>query len=339
MSLFIRRLFWFILVVASGLVAALLGASQFGISVDLNALAEISGLHEISGITGIINKIPGLLNFPLIKSYGFYGSLAIFLIFLLIFKISLRSGRNKETETVYSRSNKVVAETNTEAEAVVDADSAPDSFGETFAEKNITTEIITETNSDAIVGTDGKIYDGTATFSDMDTYSNMESESDINADADSYDKGDDDDEAEILAQASISGADDCETGLSHLTDTELKSKTLDFADEMRSFEADYQNSHDATATELSEFASKDGLKDDLENFKDTYEQRQTAFSSEFKSKYRPEAAAVRHEISKRLGFSEPYDEFSPALDHGMLVGANPVTEAADIIEELVRKLA
>ena len=337
MGLFIRRLFWFILVVASGLVAALLGASQFGISVDLNALAEISGLHEISGITGIINEIPGLLNFPLIKSYGFYGSLAIFLIFLLKFTISLRSGRNKETEAVNSQSNKVVAETNTEA--VVDANSAPDSFGETFAEKNITNEIIAETNSDAIVGTDGKIYDGTATFSDMDTYSNMESVSDINADADSYDKGDDDDEAEILAQASISGADDTETGLSHLTDTELKSKTLDFADEMRSFEADYQNSRDETATELSEFASKDGLKDDLENFKDTYEQRQTAFSSEFKSKYRPEAAAVRHEISKRLGISEPYDEFSPALDHGMLVGANPVTEAADIIEELVRKLA
>ena len=337
MGLFIRRLFWFILVVASGLVAALLGASQFGISVDLNALAEISGLHEISGITGIINEIPGLLNFPLIKSYGFYGSLAIFLIFLLKFTISLRSGRNKETEAVNSQSNKVVAETNTEA--VVDANSAPDSFGETFAEKNITNEIIAETNSDAIVGTDGKIYDGTATFSDMDTYSNMESVSDINADADSYDKGDDDDEAEILAQASISGADDCETGLSHLTDTELKSKTLDFADEMRSFEADYQNSRDETATELSEFASKDGLKDDLENFKDTYEQRQTAFSSEFKSKYRPEAAAVRHEISKRLGISEPYDEFSPALDHGMLVGANPVTEAADIIEELVKKLA
>jgi hypothetical protein len=154
MGLFIRRFFWFILVLASGLVAAMIAAKQYGINIDLNAWAKIPGLHEISGVTDVINKIPVLLDYPIIKSHGFNGSLAFFLVFLLIFTISLRSSRNKETEAVDTPSIKADLET----------DSAPDSFAETFDGSNTANVFFAETNSDAVVGTDGKVYDGTATF-------------------------------------------------------------------------------------------------------------------------------------------------------------------------------
>jgi hypothetical protein len=331
MGLFIRRVFWFILVLASGLVAALIAAKQYGINIDLNAWAKIPGLHEISGVTEVINKIPVLLDYPIIKSHGFNGSLAFFLVFLLIFTISLRSSRNKETEAVDTPSIKADLET----------DSAPDSFAETFDGSNTANEFIAETNSDAVVGTDGKVYDGTATFSGTDTYGHIDSRSQFYTGDDADHENDDDEEAEddILAQTPSSVADEGETGLSHLTDVELKSKTLDFVEKIRSFEADYQRSRDKTTAELTDFSSDDNLSGALQDVKDTYEQRQEAFSSEFESKYRPVAVAVRQEISKRLGISEPNDNFTPALDRGMLAGINPLTDAADLIEELVEKLA
>jgi len=331
MGLFIRRFFWFILVLASGLVAALIAAKQYGINIDLNAGARISGLHEISGVTEVINKIPVLLDYPIIESHGFYGSLAFFLVFLLIFTISLRSIRDKETEVVDTLGIK----------ADLEADSAPDSFAETFDGSRTATEFIAETNSDAVVGTDGKVYDGTATFSGTDTYGHIDSRSQFYTGDDADHENDDDEEAEddILAQAPGPAADERETGLSHLTDAELKSKTLDFVKEIRSFEANYQRSRDETTAELTDFSGQDNSSGALQDAKDTYEQWQEAFSSEFESKYRPVAVAVRQEISKRLGISEPYNNFSPALDSGTLAGTNPLTDVADLIEELVVKLA
>ena len=336
MGLFLRRLFWFILVVASGLAAAFLGASQYGINIDLNAWAKFSGLHEIVGVTETIKQIPEILEFPIIKSYGFYGSLALFLISLIIFKLSLRSRGKDKSELVDVQESDIAAKT--DIQPIVKTDSAPESFEQTLDRSGTTAEIIAETNSDAIVGTDGEIYDGTATFSGTDTYSSIDSRPDFDEVAEIH--GKDDDADDVLEQAPISEADDNLIHLSHLTDAELKSKTLDIAEEMRSFEADYQNSRDKTTSELAdESASDAGLKEVLQKAKDTYEEKQTAFSSEFKSNYGPEAAAVRYEISKRLGSLDASENFSPALDHGVLVGANPVTDAADLIEELVKKLA
>jgi len=332
MGLFLRRLFWFILVVVSGIAVILLAASQYGINIDLNSWVKISGLHEIAGVTETIKEIPVLLNYPLVRSYGFYSGLFLFLVFLLIFKISLRPQRRKETEVVRDRVDGEEAGTNTEA--VVRAESNPGNVEQTFDGRSTATELIAETNSDAVVGTDGEIYDGTATFSGTDTYGSIESRPDF----DIVDEKDDDADDE-LEQASISEADDNLIGLSQLTDAELKSKTLNIAEEMRSFESDYQTSRDKTASEFAESASEEDLKEVLQNVKDSYEKRQTSFASEFKNKYGPEAAAVRHEISKRLEGSGPSENFNPALDHGVLVGANPVTDAADLIEDLVKKLA
>jgi hypothetical protein len=331
MGLFIRRLFWFILVLASGFVAAIIAGKQYGFNIGLTYWAKFSGLHEVSGVTEVINKVPALLDLPLIKSYGFYGSLGLFLFFLLIFTISLRSRRDKESEAVDTESTK----------ADLDTDSVPNSLGDTFDGTSTATEFVAETNSEAIVGTDGNVYDGTATFSGTDTYGHIDSRSqfDTSAGADEYNEDDDEAEADILDEASVSAVDDDETGLSHLTDAELKSKTLDFAEKIRSFEEDYQRSRDETTAELTDFSSEESLNGALQDVKDSYEERQEAFSSEFKNNYRPAAVAVRDEISKRLGISEPSDNFNPALDSGMLVGTNPVADAADLIEELVKKLA
>ena len=343
MGLFILRLFWFILVVASGLVAALIGAKQYGINVDLNSWAKISGLHDIPEVIEIINRIPALLDFPIIKSYGFYGSLALLLIFLLKFTMSLRSVRKDTTEAIHTENAKAVFDNDdlaNSSDSFPDSpDSAPDSYGETFDGSSTVTEFIAETNSDAVLGTDGKVYDGTATFSGTDTYGHINSRpefyADTGAEADTEDESDYNEEAE----GDISSVEDDETRLSHLTDAELKSKTLDFLEEIRSFEVDFQNNRDETTAELIEFAGQETSRDDLLNVKNTYEQRQAAFSSEFESKYRPEAVTFRHEISKRLGISASYDNSSPALDIGMLVGANPIADVADLIEELVKELA
>jgi len=339
MGLFIRRLFWLILVLASGLVAALIAGKRYGINIDLNSWAKISGLNENSGVTEMINGIPALLDYPIIKSYGFYGSLALFLIFLLIFTISLRSSRKNETEAIHTENIKADLDTDSAPDSF---DEAPDSFSPTFDGSSTATEFIAETNSDAVVGTDGNVYDGTATFSGTDTYDHIDSRSQFDISAGADDENDDDDdeaESDILAQAPVSAADDDETGLSHLTDAELKSKTLDFVEEIRSFESDYQKSRDETMAELADFSSEESLSGALQDVKDSYERRQETFSSDFRNKYRPEAVAVRHEISKRLGISESSDNFNPALDSGMLVGINPVTDAADLIEGLVKKLA
>lgn len=329
MSLFFNRLFWFILVLASGFVATLVAASQYGIKVDLNAWAKIAGLHDIAGVTEIINEVPGLLNLALIKSYGFYGSLGLFLLFLLIFTVSLRSRSDKRSESIHAGNADNSGETNASNRIVTD------SFSETVDKRGTANDIVTETNSNAVLGTDGQIYDGTATFSGTDTYARNNIRPELNADADNDDEVEDD--------GSTSGsnfeAEPSDLDLSRLSDDELKSKTLNFAEEMRSFEADYQSSRDEAASELTENVDDDDLKDVLQNVKDTYEQRNKAYSSDFQSKYGPEAIAMRHEISKRLEISEPSENFSPALDQGMLVGANPVTDAADLIEDLVKKLA
>jgi len=60
MGLSILKYFWFILVLASGLVAALLGSSRYGVKIDFASWARIS--------SKILNEIPVILKTPLIES-------------------------------------------------------------------------------------------------------------------------------------------------------------------------------------------------------------------------------------------------------------------------------
>ena len=86
----ILKYFWFVLALASGLVAALLGLSQYGIKIDFTSWARIS--------SEIINGIPVVLNYPMVVSYGFYGGVLVFLIFLVLFVIASRAGRKSSSE-------------------------------------------------------------------------------------------------------------------------------------------------------------------------------------------------------------------------------------------------
>jgi hypothetical protein len=86
----ILKYFWFILALASGLVAALLSLVRYGVKIDFASWARVS--------SEILNEIPVILKYPLIESYGFYGGLVIFLIFLVLFVTTSRSGHNSETE-------------------------------------------------------------------------------------------------------------------------------------------------------------------------------------------------------------------------------------------------
>jgi hypothetical protein len=86
----ILKYFWFILVLASGLVAALLGSVRYGVKIDFASWTRVS--------SEIINEIPVILKYPLIESYGFYGGMVIFLIFLVLFVTTSRGGDSSETE-------------------------------------------------------------------------------------------------------------------------------------------------------------------------------------------------------------------------------------------------
>ena len=90
MGLSILKYLWFLFALASGLVAVLLGSLQYGVKIDLAAWVRISN--------DIVNEIPVLVKSPMIESYGFYGGVVIFLIFLILFVNASRAGRNISSE-------------------------------------------------------------------------------------------------------------------------------------------------------------------------------------------------------------------------------------------------
>jgi len=93
MGLSIVKWFLFLLVLASGILAALLGASQFGAKIDFAAWTVASGLTEISGLS----ELPVILNNSLINTYGFYAGLFLFLTFLVVYEKTLSAILNSKS--------------------------------------------------------------------------------------------------------------------------------------------------------------------------------------------------------------------------------------------------
>ncbi len=87
----ILKYFWFVLVLASGLIAALLGSSQYGVKIDFASWGRAAN--------EILNEIPVILKYPMVESYGFYGGLLLFLIFLVLFVTASRAGRKSSSES------------------------------------------------------------------------------------------------------------------------------------------------------------------------------------------------------------------------------------------------
>ena len=129
--------------------------------------------------------------------------------------------------------------------------------------------------------------------------------------------------------------------LKTLQPSELREETLQLATEMKSFEAGSVREFVAT------LASPPPMQADNEAERDEALDREStglverhlltvrAYRERF---YRP-ARALRDELRKRLGIRNITREPSlPALDKGILDGAKPITEAANYLASLARRL-
>ena len=129
--------------------------------------------------------------------------------------------------------------------------------------------------------------------------------------------------------------------LKTLQPSELREETLQLATEMKSFEAGSVREFVAT------LASPPPMQADNEAERDEALDREStglverhlltvrAYRERF---YRP-ARALRDELRKRLGIRNITREPSlPALDEGILDGAKPITEAANYLASLARRL-
>jgi hypothetical protein len=129
--------------------------------------------------------------------------------------------------------------------------------------------------------------------------------------------------------------------LRELPRSELKQETLQLADEMRTFEAGTDGEYVSTLLRPRTLATLTEEERDRELDRESTELIQShlatwrAYRERF---YRP-ARAFRDELRKRLGIRNPYREPKiPALDQAALIGAKPITEAADHLTELANRL-
>jgi hypothetical protein len=129
--------------------------------------------------------------------------------------------------------------------------------------------------------------------------------------------------------------------LRELPKSELKEETLQLAEEMRTFEAgsdgEYVNTllRPRVLTTLSEEERDNELDRESSELIQSHLATWRVYRERF---YRP-ARAFRDELRKRLGIRYPQREPEiPALDQAALIGAKPITEAADHLTELANRL-
>jgi hypothetical protein len=129
--------------------------------------------------------------------------------------------------------------------------------------------------------------------------------------------------------------------LRDLPKSELKEETLQLADEMRTFEAgtdgEYVNTllRPRVLTTLSEEERDNELDRESSELIQSHLATWRVYRERF---YRP-ARAFRDELRKRLGIRNALREPEiPALDQAALIGAKPITEAADHLTELANRL-
>jgi hypothetical protein len=122
----------------------------------------------------------------------------------------------------------------------------------------------------------------------------------------------------------------------------IRDRVRAVADGMRTFEAGKRT---ADMRALLERQHSEGQTEEQKNAAWRAEtnqmmQRSIEAQNEFRSRYMPEASALRDEMSRRLGIFPPYspDHRTVALDYGMLAGVSPLSDAADYLEALARRL-
>jgi hypothetical protein len=139
--------------------------------------------------------------------------------------------------------------------------------------------------------------------------------------------------------AQLDAADPLAVELSELEPAKLREETLELADAMKSFEAGTDREFVNTlvgAIPAATDAEKDEVLDKQSAVLVEHNLRTwRAYREQF---YRP-ARAFRDELRKRLGIRNVNSEPRiPALDQAVLSGAKPITQAANYLAALARRL-
>ncbi len=129
--------------------------------------------------------------------------------------------------------------------------------------------------------------------------------------------------------------------LKTLPPSELREETLQLATEMKTFEAGSDREFVTTLASpapiqaVTEAERDEALDRESKGLMERHLLTVRAYRERF---YRP-ARALRDELRKRLGIRNTTREPSlPALDEGVLAGAKPITEAANYLAALARRL-
>ena len=121
----------------------------------------------------------------------------------------------------------------------------------------------------------------------------------------------------------------------------LKEGTLQLAEEMRSFEAgtDMEFVNTLLSTPVDANASDAQVEAAIEQQSTELVQRHILTWRAYRDRFYRPARAFRDELRKRLGIRNPSNEPEiPALDNAVLTGANPISDAADYLVALARRL-
>lgn len=129
--------------------------------------------------------------------------------------------------------------------------------------------------------------------------------------------------------------------LRELPRSELKEETLQLADEMRTFEAGSDGAYVSTLLRPRILGGLSEEERDRELDRESTELIQSHLATwrTYRERFYRPARAFRDELRKRLGIRHPQREPEiPALDQAALIGAKPITEAADHLTDLANRL-
>jgi hypothetical protein len=121
----------------------------------------------------------------------------------------------------------------------------------------------------------------------------------------------------------------------------LKEGTLQLAEEMRTFEAEGDKEFVTTLLTTPPLANQteEQLDEALDKQSQVLMQSHITTWRTYRDRFYRPARAFRDELRRRLGIRNTNNEPNiPALDQAVLTGANPISEAADYLVALARRL-
>jgi hypothetical protein len=128
--------------------------------------------------------------------------------------------------------------------------------------------------------------------------------------------------------------------LKTLPPDELREEVLQLATEMKSFEAGSDREFVTTLASSPPIqAATEAERDEaLDRESISLVERHLLTARAYRERFYRPARAVRDELRKRLGIRSTREPSLPALDEGVLDGAKPITEAANYLAALARRL-